>query len=177
MIFGAEGWIGIVNIFLLLGALAFIILLVSAIKYMRFADYKKNIHQHALRYSLIGLLLLLIAMPTVAFSLWAGWDYVSKKSYRDTFERNNQLASTLYASLYKDDLAGFKNALSACGSYCIHSNPGYKKYDELIISAKQAQASNIEAYLEKLNQAEIALPQLSLDPSNSVQWAEIEVSE
>ena len=177
MIFGAEGLIGIVNIVLLLGVLALIALLVGGIRYQRSVSYQQQVKQHAIRYGLIGLLLALIALPTVAFSCWAGWDYIAHKSQRDAFERNNQHASEVYSAMQEDNLERFKQALTTCGNYCLHADPGEKKYDELLISAGYAKASKVQAYLNTLNQAEVATPQAQLDPSKQIQWVEVEVNE
>lgn len=176
MIFGAEGLIGIVNIVLLLGALALITLLVGVIRYKRSASYQQQVKQHAIRYSLIGLLLTLIALPTLAFSLWAGWDYVEQKPRRDAFELNNQHISELYSAIEEDNLERFQQALSICGDYCIHVEPGYKKYDELLISAGHAKAHKIQAYLNTLNQTEVATPQALRAPLKPKPWVEVDVS-
>lgn len=176
MIFGAEGLIGIVNIVLLLGTLALIALLLGVIRYKRSASYQQQVKQHAIRYSLIGLLLALIALPTLAFSCWASWDYVAHQSQRESFERNNQHADALYKAMQEDNLEQFKQALTTCGNYCLHADPGEKKYDELLISAGYANAVKIQAFLNKLNQAEVATPQDQLDPSKPIQWVEVVVN-
>lgn len=174
MIFGAEGLIGIVNIGLGLGVLALIILTISVVRYARSADYQQQVKLHAVRYSVIGLVLNFLALPTVAFSLWAGWDYIGQTPRRDAFELNNQHASALYQALQADNLEVFKQALEVCGEYCIHVEPGHRPYDELLISAQQANASKIEAYLYELNQSAVARPNLQLNPSNQATWVELE---
>jgi len=176
MIFGAEGLIGIVNIGLGLGILALIILTISGVRYARSADYKQQVKLHTVRYCVMGLVLSLLALPTAAFSLWAGWDYLAQKPYRDTFELNNKRASELYNAMQEDNLERFKQALTECGDYCLHADPGEKKYDELLISAGYAKASKITAYLNTLNLNEIATPQALSNPSQPILWMEIETN-
>jgi hypothetical protein len=174
MMFGAEGFIGIINTLLLLGMSALIVLLMSTVRYQRSKQFQLKIQRHAIRYGLIGLILMLLALPSVTFLLWAGWDYIEQKPRRDAFERNNQRLSALLQTLQADDLAAFKQALAHCGTYCIHVEPGHKTYDELVITAQQANAAKIEAYLNTLNQAEVAQPYPQGNVSKPTPWVELE---
>ncbi|MBC7755109.1 MAG: hypothetical protein H7Z20_00400 [Bdellovibrio sp.] len=140
MIFGAGFGIALVNIMMLIGAIASMILLVLFIKHKKIKASNAVKKISTLKLFSIGFLFI------TAIPLWFGVGfiavtYILDKPYNDTFERNNKNFQAMYQTIQHDDLMKFINALEICGQYCVGSpNPGARKYDILLTTAEYAKA-------------------------------------
>jgi hypothetical protein len=159
LIFGAEGAIALINIVLLLGAIATLILLGWYVWRKKYQPQKLAKKLSLGQKFLIGFLLI-IALPAWFAGGFALITYVKDKPYNDAFERNNKNFEAMQQTMQEDNLATFKQALTVCGDYCIGTpNPGARKYDTLIINAEYAKAIKIKQYLAQLNQTEKPQPE------------------
>jgi hypothetical protein len=158
LIFGAEVAIFIVNIALLLGVIANVILLGWYIwrKKNQPQQFAKKL---SLGHKILIALLLIIAAHAWFIGGFVLFNYVKDKPYRDAFERNNENFGVMYQTIQEDNLSAFKQALKVCGDYCIGTpNPGARKYDQLMITADYAKATKIKQYLAQLNLTEKTKP-------------------
>lgn len=64
----------------------------------------------------------------------------------------------MYTAMDKDDVAAFSAVLKIC-EFCVSTtNPGQRKYDQLISIAESGGAMRVKAYLDLLNRNELPKP-------------------
>lgn len=147
------------NIILLFSALSGLLLVYSFTKYQRSSAYRNKIQRHPILNIVLAVFLLLVSQPILFFVAWSISDYFENQA----FKAQNQQVADVYQSMMKDDVAAFAAALKRCETCVSRTEPGKKKYDELIVSAKEEKAMHVKAFLEDLNRYEVREAERTLD--------------